>query len=31
MALQVNQWEKLISGKSVPVYRPTEVLLGENK
>ena len=31
MALQVNHWEKLISGKSVPVYRPTEVLLGENK
>lgn len=31
MALQINQWEKLISGKSVPVSRPTEVLLGENK
>ena len=31
MALQVNQWEKLISGKSIPVCRPTEVLLGDYK
>ena len=31
MTLQINQWEKLISGKSVPVCRPTEVLFCKNK
>ena len=31
MALQIYQWEKLISGKSVPVFRPSEVFLGKNK
>ena len=31
MALQIYQWEKLISGKSVPVFRPAEVFLGEDK